>query len=312
MVMHKSNPKTFPRSTDTDSSSEQSSGGNGYPRTRAKSNSAASQSVEGIFDNADFRLLRDAILDLLRVDLEHYKTGQMLRRLAALLPRRKVGSWREYVDRLKKDPAELAYLREYLTINVSSFYRDARKWDYLAEHVLPDLASHFSRGLQIWSAGCSIGAEPYTLAMLLQEVVPHRGHRIWATDIDDKVLNQARNRGPYTRSDIKELPDPLAAKYLVPISDEEYKVHRSLRTMIQFDRFDLLQDRTQRQFHLIVCRNVVIYFTPEIKEMLYRRFLEALYPQGILFIGGTETITQYRTIGFEYVAPSLYRRPAVG
>ena len=268
-----------------------------------------SQNIDEIFDSADFQLLRDAILKLLRVDLEHYKTGQMLRRLAALLPRRKIGSWQEYVERLQKDPSELAYLREYLTINVSSFYRDARKWDYLAERILPELAEQFSRGLQIWSAGCSIGAEPYTLAMLLQEIVPHRGHRIWATDIDDKVLNQARNRGPYTQSDIKELPDALAEKYLIPISEEEYQVHRTLRTMIQFDRFDLLQDRTQRQFHLIVCRNVVIYFTPEIKEMLYRRFLEALYPGGILFIGGTETITQYRTIGFEYVAPSIYRRP---
>ncbi len=290
--------------------SEQASGAQErHSRGHPLRNTAVSQNIEGIFDSADFQLLRDAILKLLRVDLEHYKTGQMLRRLAALLPRRKIGSWQEYVERLQKDPSELAYLREYLTINVSSFYRDARKWDYLAERILPELAEQFSRGLQIWSAGCSIGAEPYTLAMLLQEIVPHRGHRIWATDIDDKVLNQARNRGPYTQSDIKELPDALAEKYLIPISEEEYQVHRTLRTMIQFDRFDLLQDRTQRQFHLIVCRNVVIYFTPEIKEMLYRRFLEALYPGGILFIGGTETITQYRTIGFEYVAPSIYRRP---
>ncbi len=292
-----------PTSEQTSSAQEQ------HSRGRPFRNTAVSQNIEGIFDSADFQLLRDAILKLLRVDLEHYKTGQMLRRLAALLPRRKIGSWQEYVERLQKDPSELAYLREYLTINVSSFYRDARKWDYLAERILPELAGQFSRGLQIWSAGCSIGAEPYTLAMLLQEIVPHRGHRIWATDIDDKVLNQARNRGPYTQSDIKELPDALAEKYLIPISEEEYQVHRTLRTMIQFDRFDLLQDRTQRQFHLIVCRNVVIYFTPEIKEMLYRRFLEALYPGGILFIGGTETITQYRTIGFEYVAPSIYRRP---
>jgi chemotaxis protein methyltransferase CheR len=260
-------------------------------------------------DEADYQFLRQAVLDLIRLDLEHYKTRQMQRRLATLLVRRKAESWREYVDRLRKDAAELAYFQEYLTINVSSFYRDAHKWEYMRQHVLPDLLHRNSRGLQIWSAGCSIGAEPYTLAMILQEIAATQSHRIWATDIDERALARAQAGGPYADSEIKELPAAWSEKYLVAAANNAFRVQGALQRMIRFQNFDLLQGRVDGRFHLIVCRNVVIYFTPEIKAKLYATFWQALEPGGVLFIGGTETIAHHRDLGFEYMAPSLYRRP---
>jgi chemotaxis protein methyltransferase CheR len=264
-----------------------------------------------IIDDWDYQYLRQAVRDLIYLDLEHYKTRQMQRRLATLLVRRKAQSWPQYVEWLRQDPLELTYFQEYLTINVSSFYRDAHKWEHLVQHVLPGLLAQNAGGIQVWSAGCSIGAEPYTLAMLLQELSPRQSHRIWATDIDEKALARARDGGPYPAAEVKELPPNLIEKYLVPEEKEIFRVNSSLQKMIQFQKFDLLQGRVERQFDLIVCRNVVIYFTPEVKSKLYASFWQALRSGGVLFIGGTETIAHHREMNYEYMAPSLYRRPAL-
>lgn len=259
--------------------------------------------------DTDYQSLRQTVYQLFSIDLAFYRTQQMERRLTSLLDRRHCRSWQEYIALLQRDDKEQRFFQEYLTINVSSFYRDAEKWDYLHRTILPYLLRlRGVAGIEAWSVGCSIGAEAYTLAMLLHDLEPARSHRVWGVDIDTKVLDRAVAGGPYTGSEVKELPQYLLQKYMQLLDENAYMVRPSIRTITDFQRFDLLQDVVERQFDLILCRNVVIYFTAQTKVDVYQRLGRALRPGGILFIGSTETISRYRELGFEYIAPAFYRR----
>lgn len=200
---------------------------------------------------------------------------------------------------------------EFLTINVSSFYRDADKWDQLSQMILPQLLQQSSPyGLQAWSIGCSMGAEPYSLAMLLNEAAAERRHKIFAGDIDLSVLERARAGGPYSHTELREIPQEWIDKYLIPLGKHQFRVAPAIRHGVTFERFDLLQETTGRLYDLVICRNLVIYFTPASKERVFHGLAQALKVGGVLFIGSTETIANYRRFGFEYIAPSFYRRTA--
>ncbi len=164
-----------------------------------------------------------------------------------------------------------------------------------------------SPGLRIWSAGCSIGAEPYTLAILLDETGPTRHHQILATDFDRGALAKCKARGPYTADEIQNLSTAQRTAYL-DNSGPPYFVKESLAKKIDFREHDLLASPFPKDHDLVVCRNVVIYFTSETKELLYRRFYEALRPGGILFVGATEIIPHPQAIGFHSHGISFYRK----
>jgi len=257
----------------------------------------------------DYLLLRDAVLELMSIDLLHYRTGQMERRLTTYLERSEQDTWASYTQMLYRQPEEARRFLEFLTINVSSFYRDADKWTILAEKILPDLLNRTKPyGLQAWSIGCSLGAEPYTLAMLLCELASGRRHKIYAGDIDTAVLDVARAAGPYSSNELRELPPRLTEKFIVAADNNQFGVRSELRRLIHFERFDLLQDKAARLYDLVICRNLVIYFTPAIKEQVFRELAQAVKPGGILFIGSTETFTNFRQYGFTYLGPSFYQR----
>lgn len=261
----------------------------------------------------DYLLLRDAVLELMSIDLLHYRTMQMERRLTAYLGRSGQATWAIYIQMLYRQPEEARRFLEFLTINVSSFYRDADKWTILAEKILPNLLNRTKPyGLQAWSIGCSLGAEPYTLAMLLSELASNRRHMIYAGDIDPSVLEVARAAGPYSSNELRELPPELTEKFIVPSGTNQFRVRSELRRMVHFERFDLLQDKAARLYDLVICRNLVIYFTPVIKEQVFRELALAVKPGGILFIGSTETFTNFRQYGFTYLGPSFYQRIGSG
>lgn len=261
-------------------------------------------------EDADYLQLRNAVLDLLSIDLMHYRTQQMERRLTSYLDRGEYKNWTECVQALYRKPGEAQRFFDFFTINVSSFYRDADQWNQLNERILPAILQQISPlGIQAWSIGCSIGAEPYTLAMLLSELASLRRHRIYAGDIDATVLKRASAGGPYLRNELQEMPQKLADKYLITHGDH-FRVRPEIRELIIFERFDLLQNAPTRTYDLIICRNLTIYFTQEVKERVFRSLTQALRPKGILFIGSTEAITNYRQYGLDYLAPSFYQRKA--
>ncbi len=196
-----------------------------------------------------------------------------------------------------------------MTINVSELFRNAEKFQQLQTDVLPKLSAERA-GLRVWSAGCSYGAEPYSLAMILHSSFPNQRHSIIATDIDDTVLSRAAEGRGFLDADIRQVPQALRDRYLIADGPDSWSIHADLKSMISFRRHDLLRDKFLEHLDLIVCRNVVIYFTDEAKSHIYRKFFAGLRPGGYLFIGGTEIIAEARHIGFHASLVSFYQRPA--
>ncbi|MBA3530515.1 MAG: protein-glutamate O-methyltransferase CheR [Ardenticatenales bacterium] len=256
-------------------------------------------------ESLEYSYVRREVLKLTGVDLNGYKGAQMQRRLDAYLQRTGQHSWVRLFQLLRRDSTQLAHFRAYLTINVSAFMRDPEKYDYLREHILPMLL-HARRRLRVWSAGCSHGQEAYSLAMLLAEGGV-TGHRLLATDLDEGALAIAMAGGPYSAADIAHLSAGQVVRYLEQ-RDEKYWVQPTLRRSVQFSTHNLLADPFESNFDLIVCRNVVIYFTAEKKAQLYAHFAEALRPGGVLFVGATEVVPKAISLALEPLGLSFYQR----
>ncbi len=258
-------------------------------------------------DERDWSTFKQKLKLKTGIDLDLYKEAQMMRRLNNLIVRKGYKTLNDYYDFAVQDKAEFASFIEYLTINVSEFFRTPEKFSELETGVIPELLKKSSR-LNIWSAGCSIGAEPYSLAIILDELTPGARHRILATDLDVDILARAKE-GIYSENEIKELSLGRRQKYFTKAADGRYAVSPAIKSRIEFRRHNLLKDPFETGFDLILCRNVVIYFTEAAKDVLYRNFFKALKPGGILFVGGTEAILNYRDMGYESYRPFFYKKP---
>lgn len=262
-----------------------------------------------ILIDADYAAFVQRVRRLAGVDLSGYKPEQMRRRLTALAARYGAPSLSRFAEAMERDATALAAFKNFFTINVSEFLRDPLRWNDLAQRVLPQLYQESGRRpLRIWSAGCSYGAEPYTLAMLLQELTPGVAHTIVGTDIDETILARAQRGAGYVESDLRNLDAERRRRCFVQTADGTYAVNDVLRSRVRFRRHDLLVDPIDRAFDLIICRNVVIYFTEEAKRALYRRLYDALRPSGVLFVGGTEVVVGARELGLDPVMNSCYRK----
>jgi chemotaxis protein methyltransferase CheR len=252
--------------------------------------------------------VKASIKRTLNINLENYKDEQMKRRLDSWLVRVHVDTWKDYFSMLSTDAKELERFRNYLTINVTEFFRDPSRWDLLRQDVLPHLINTAAenREMKIWSAGCSIGTEAYTLAILMQEAAPTQKYSILATDLDRGAMAKARARGPYTQEDIRNLSLAQRKKYITPTAP--YYAVESLQKNIHFQEQDLFAAHFENGFDLIVCRNVVIYFTAESKDVLYAKFSAALRPGGVLFVGGTEILSGPAQYGLQNFGISFYKK----
>lgn len=257
-------------------------------------------------DERDWDLFKQKLKTKTGIDLNQYKANQMQRRITNLMLRHNHKSYVEFYNSIENDKKAFADFIEYLTINVSEFFRTPEKFSELESKVIPDLLSKSSK-LNLWSAGCSIGAEPYSLAMILKDMTPTVRHRILATDLDIEILAKAK-AGVYNVNEIKNISNERKQKYF-KIDGDKYSVAEDIRARIEYKRHNLLLDNFESGFDLILCRNVVIYFTEEAKDKLYRRFFAALKPGGVLFVGGTEAILNFRDIGFVSYLPFFYRKP---
>jgi chemotaxis protein methyltransferase CheR len=262
-------------------------------------------------DTEIYTQVKASIKQSLKIDLENYKDEQMKRRLDSWLVRSRAGTWNEYFDLVARDNNEMERFRNYLTINVTEFFRDPPRWNTLRDEILPYLQKQAEEnrqvdGLKFWSAGCSIGAEPYSIAIVMAEAGPRQKYTLLASDLDRGALSKAKARGPYTPEDTHNLDAFQRQKYITPSAP--YFVNEYLQSHILFQEQDLLADRFDHDFDLIVCRNVVIYFTTEAKDILYAKFSAALRPGGILFLGGTEIISGASKFGLQNFGISFYRK----
>ena len=254
----------------------------------------------------DYESFKQDVYKLTNINLSMYKERQMKRRIETLMKRNGHSNFDTYFLAMKKEDALLKQFISYLTINVSEFYRNPEQWQMFEEKILPYLFEKYGKRLHIWSAACSTGDEPYTIAMILSKHVPLSNIKIQATDIDEDVLAFAKE-GVYSSRSMPRLPKEFLNKYFEKVGDD-YKVCKEIKSCIDFKKHNLLKDTYGKGFHLIVCRNVVIYFTDEAKNNIYNQFHDSLVNDGILFIGSTEQIMNAKSIGFNMKASFFYQK----
>ena len=254
----------------------------------------------------EYQFLTRRIEKLLDIDLSAYKPAQMRRRVGAFIDRSGADSVPKFCRLLDADAELRTDLRNLITINVSEFFRDAAQFAQAQQTILPALLERRSP-LKIWSAGCSHGEEPYSLAILLAELGAASPGAILATDIDRAVLAQARAGGPYPNAALRNIPRRLREAYFTRTGDT-FHVLPAIRAQARFREFNLLTGRFGSDYDLVACRNVMIYFSDPAKNDLIRRFCAALRPDGVLFIGATEAILDPRKYGLERAQGNFYRR----
>lgn len=242
-----------------------------------------------------------------KIDLNSYKERQMKRRIEALIAKHGINSYADYIIKIKTDKVAFDEFINYITINVSEFFRNPEQWVLLEKEVIPYLTEHFGKDLKIWSAACSTGDEPYSLVMLLSKFIPLNKIKIYATDIDKTVMSKAA-LGLYNVKSLKDLPEEFLNKYFVKVNDRTYQISDAIKSCVEFKQHDLLKDNYPSNCDLIVCRNVLIYFTDEAKNKIYTDFHKALRKDGLLFVGSTEQIIQAQQIGFSNFKSFFYKK----
>ena len=255
----------------------------------------------------NYEVFKEQIYHITKIDLNSYKERQMKRRIDALIAKHKITSYNTYVETLKKNPVMFEEFINYLTINVSEFYRNPEQWNLLEADVLPYLFNRFGNNLKIWSAACSTGDEPYSLVMLLSKFMPLSRIKIVATDIDRQVLEKAK-LGLYNVKSLKGLPGDFITKYFREINTNTYQILDNVKACVEFKQQDLLKDAYPSQCDLIVCRNVLIYFTEEAKDEIYKKFNSSLKKDAILFVGSTEQIIQPQNLQFATYKSFFYKK----
>jgi two-component system CheB/CheR fusion protein len=228
-------------------------------------------------------------------DFGGYKRTGLMRRIQHRMDQVGVDTHHAYLDLLQVDPHEFTALFNTILINVTGFFRDPDAWNLLRTEVVPALLAERSPGdpLRIWSTGCSSGQEPYSLAMLLADELGMDNYlkqvKIYATDVDDEALAQAR-QASYTEAELTGVTDEQRAAYFERRDEDRFVFHPDLRRTVIFGRNDLVQDAPISRVDLLLCRNTLMYFNSETQQRVLNRFHFALVPRGVLFLGRAEML----------------------
>ena len=255
----------------------------------------------------DYEYFKKEILALTSIDLNSYKEKQMKRRIDTLIAKNKIIGYDNYVHALRQNKQLFEEFVNYITINVSEFYRNPEQWKVMDEQIIPELIKKFGRNLKIWSAACSTGDEPYSLVMAFSRHLPLSNIKIFATDLDKQVIAKAKV-GLYSEKSVVSVPEDLKKKYFTQVGPS-YKISDEIKARVEFKEHNLLKDIYPTDCHLIVCRNVLIYFTEEAKDEVFRKYYKSLASGGILFIGSTEQIINYKEMGYERKSSFFYQKP---
>lgn len=260
--------------------------------------------------------LKQKIQDERGFNCRFYKDKCLRRRLAVRMRARGTESFDAYSSLLDSDSGEYDMLLDALTINVTKFFRNAETWAIVREEVVPALFDLDADPVRIWSAGCASGEEPYSVAMLLREHAEATGRtaelsrfRIVGTDIDRRSLDAAR-RAEFPDLSLVETPDEQKERWFSP--GPPFRLAEEVRESVSFVSKDLISGGPERGQHLILCRNVIIYFDREIQERLFQRFFDALVPGGVLVLGKVETLLGPARAMFQPVSnrERVFRKPA--
>lgn len=257
-------------------------------------------------DDQDFTLFIKKVKSSTGIDLAQYKEAQMKRRLTTLRNKNGYSTFITYFEAMTKDKTLFNEFLDRMTINVSEFWRNPNRWEVLENTFIPDMLERNSR-IKCWSAACSSGEEPYSLAMILAEKGALARAQIIASDIDSEILLKA-NQGIYIERSIRDVPKLYFNRYFSSPDPLTYHIDEKLKSAIKFEKKNLLLDPFESNFDLIICRNVMIYFTEAAKSELYRKFSASLKQGGILFVGSTEQIFSPEQYQLESVGTFFYRK----
>lgn len=265
-----------------------------------------------------FTQISQYIHDRVGIKLPPTKRTMLEARLQKRLRDLNMSSYEQYTDFVFSEKGmeqELRNLIDVVTTNTTEFFREPKHFDFLAGHVLPEFVNSRkgSRPLRLWSAGCSIGMEPYTLGMVMAdfaEQVQGFQFRILATDISSRAL-QTAVKAVYDEERVISVPDRLKKKYLLRSKDRSKRLVRigpEVRSLVEFRRLNFMERFSFRNpMDVIFCRNVIIYFDKPTQERLFRQFCACMQPGGYLFIGHSESLTGLN-LPLEQAAPTVYRR----
>lgn len=265
--------------------------------------------------NKEFQQLTKHIKINYGIDLKEEKRALVLGRLSKVLAKNGFRSFSEYYDYIISDKTAngTTTLINAITTNHTYFMREKDHFIFFRDRILPYLKSMAKgKDLRIWSAGCSSGEEPYTLAMIIDEFYGKEklkwNTKILATDISSKVLDVAKN-GKYDNEKLVNLPKRWTLNYFKEFDNNSSIISDQIKDEVIFRKFNLMDEvfPFKQKFHVIFCRNVMIYFDKETCCKLINKFYEILEPGGYLFIGHSESINRWKT-KFKYVMPAVYRK----
>jgi len=267
--------------------------------------------------DAEFNSIRQLVYERYGINLTEAKRSLVVGRLQKTIRSLGMDSFRRYYEYLVADTTgeALTTLINRISTNHTFFYRESSHFEFFRDRVLPEITERMrstgSRDLRIWCAGCSSGEEAYTLMIEMQEFFgPEYGSwdaGLLATDISTQVLHKAV-LGEYAGENVENLPS-YARRYFLRVGPDRYRVRDQLKREITFRRFNLMTEvfPFRRPFHVIFCRNVMIYFDQETRGRLLRKMHGCLAPGGYFFIGHSESLGREQKL-FQYVQPAVYRR----
>ncbi len=246
-------------------------------------------------DDRGFVVFQKRIFKERGLDLSQYREKCLKRRIDVRLRAIGAHTYTDYMAVLKKDPSEYDRLLDTLTINVTDFFRDRSTYRVIEETVIPELvASKKKQGkkiIRVWSAACASGEEPYSMAILFHKILGKRiGDyliSIYGTDIDEKVIEKAK-RGEYEAGAVSEVDERILKRYFK--HNLKYELKEGIKQMVRFKHHDLISDNPPGHLDIILCRNVLIYFSRDLQMRLFDKFCEALNRGGYLILGKTESL----------------------
>lgn len=267
------------------------------------------------FTEETLKAIKDILYEKEGFDLDSYKDKCIQRRISLRIRTSGCKAPNDYIFLLKRDEREVKKLLDTLTINVTEFFRNRSTFDKLREVILPDIFSmkEMERSIRIWSAGCASGEEPYTIAMILKWFFPEELKRfnisITATDVDEGVLERALD-AVYTKDRVTGV-DPLLKKRFFEEDGEKYRLSAEIKKMVGFKREDIFREKRHGGYDLIICRNLLIYFSRERQEWVLKEFWEDLNHGGFLVLGRAEILVGESRMLFSAICPKerIYRKP---